>query len=218
MVQTLAAVSSTTFNSFWCQLTNLRESPEAKIQFEKRFADFLPWVGLNVATVAVDDVITTLDDVIAFGISKNTHVFASGYDPLMVLRDNVRSIWMDNDPETKEWKISLLRGDLTMSGSFLFVLGPPPPTPYQRAVMHLLKSASKTRYCNNPDCPSPYFFGKRKSQKFCGEDCTVSIQREHRRRWWKKHGKAWRKQRKNKLGQTAKKRKAVSHDSNAKDR
>jgi hypothetical protein len=69
----------------------------------------------------------------------------------------------------------------------------------------------RARYCANPECPAPYFFVKRKNQRYCSEICAAPAQRELKRKWWAKHGEDWRKSRTAKKagkGKTTKKKTA----------
>jgi hypothetical protein len=52
-------------------------------------------------------------------------------------------------------------------------------------------AAGKTAICANPDCHSPYFIRKRRTQKYCTSGpCTEQAQREQKRLWWERnHGK-----------------------------
>jgi hypothetical protein len=118
------------------------------------------------------------------------------YDPLITLRNEVRAIWEADDLETKEWRIFCLRGNPTMTLSFLAILDPHTiPKPFQKALLQLLKSAGKLRHCHNPSCAAPYFVARRRSQKYCCADCTMPGQRELKRHWWQKNGNEWRKNR-----------------------
>jgi len=60
---------------------------------------------------------------------------------------------------------------------------------YLWALLCFEKSAN-LRKCQNPECDAPYFIATRKDQLFCGGDCAHRIAV---RRWWTKHGNAWRK-------------------------
>jgi hypothetical protein len=65
------------------------------------------------------------------------------------------------------------------------------------AVHHaeVLDDEDKMAVCANPQCCTPFFFVCRKGQRFCSEKCAGSGNREAKRRWWKRHGKQWRKRR-----------------------
>jgi hypothetical protein len=45
--------------------------------------------------------------------------------------------------------------------------------------------AGKTAICANPDCLTPYFVKKRRTQKYCESGpCVDQALREHKRLWW----------------------------------
>ena len=67
--------------------------------------------------------------------------------------------------------------------------------PFSLVGLRALQIADRMRYCPNPTCPAPYFIARRRSQKYCGEDCSIPAQLEFKRAWWREHGDAWRKAR-----------------------
>jgi hypothetical protein len=89
---------------------------------------------------------------------------------------------------------------------------PPEELPIEKALYHLLKQHKRARHCPNRDCPAPYFFVSRHSQRYCSETCAQSGERETKRRWWAEHGEAWRKKQKQATSQSrrAKKDKIVA--------
>jgi hypothetical protein len=62
----------------------------------------------------------------------------------------------------------------------------------------------RMRYCLNPECPAPYFFAKKRRQKYCTEECAGAGQRESKRIWWAEHGTEWRETRKKRAKRAAK--------------
>jgi hypothetical protein len=58
----------------------------------------------------------------------------------------------------------------------------------------------RTAICENPECPTPYFIRKRKTQKACdgGHDCSDYGYRLRALKWWRAHGEEWRSKRKSK--------------------
>jgi hypothetical protein len=69
------------------------------------------------------------------------------------------------------------------------------------ALMAATRLADRFRYCENPNCPAPYFIAKRRTEKYCAEVCANVAQRKQKKAWWSEHGEEWRKNRpkKNKL-------------------
>jgi hypothetical protein len=113
------------------------------------------------------------------------------------LSQGLRRVWDQPDHRTKEWGAILLRhhayaaaGDDALNHlSTLGVSGPLPlPTPFEQVLLHFVGMADRARHCENPDCLAPYFFAKRRSQKYCSERCALPAQREFKRRWWTDHG------------------------------
>jgi hypothetical protein len=57
--------------------------------------------------------------------------------------------------------------------------------------------AERLRRCARPDCENPYFVASHLGQRYCSEKCAGWKQQQHKKEWWKHHGKEWRaKQRK----------------------
>jgi hypothetical protein len=50
----------------------------------------------------------------------------------------------------------------------------------------------KMAVCANPECPQPYFFKGRITQRYCDRPaCVIYAQREHKKKWWReKRGKS----------------------------
>lgn len=63
---------------------------------------------------------------------------------------------------------------------------------FQRALYLLLLDSWRARVCEKCEAK---FIAARAAQKFCSTDCSESMQREFRRRWWAEHGAAWREKR-----------------------
>lgn len=54
--------------------------------------------------------------------------------------------------------------------------------------------AQKLGFCDNPECPAPFFRKKRKTQKFCEQGpCVAYAQRQYSLDWWNRVGKKRRK-------------------------
>jgi len=43
--------------------------------------------------------------------------------------------------------------------------------------------------CRNDQCAAPYFFTRRRDQRFCSQDCAWPAQKAAKLRWWNKHGR-----------------------------
>ena len=113
---------------------------------------------------------------------------------IWTLREQLRRVWDQPDQRTREWGVFLLllttRGEAgSRHVTLLGFPGPlPPPTPFELALLHFVKTADRARHCQNPDCVAPYFFAKRRSQKYCSEVCALPAQRAFKRQWWAEHG------------------------------
>lgn len=58
-----------------------------------------------------------------------------------------------------------------------------------RIAFLLDRKRGRTKVCQNPDCPAPYFLAKRKDQRICERgDCTAWAQRQWALSWWNKAG------------------------------
>jgi hypothetical protein len=102
-----------------------------------------------------------------------------------VLLPSLDEIYADPDPEGL-WPPQL-RVDW-QRGEFVYV----PRSRFQEAVCKLLRSSALAKVCANTDCPAPYFIAGRTTQQYCSEKCSGVLQRAHKLRWWKEHGKEWR--------------------------
>jgi len=65
-------------------------------------------------------------------------------------------------------------------------INPPAMTPFEQVMYRFHRIAGDARHCKNPECPAPYFFGK-KGQKYCSSKCSAPAQREQKRRWWQEN-------------------------------
>jgi hypothetical protein len=102
-----------------------------------------------------------------------------------VLLPSLDEIFADPDPEGL-WPPQL-RVDW-QRGEFDYV----PRSEFQGAVYQLFRSSALAKVCANPDCPARYFIAGRTTQQYCSEKCSGVLQRAHKLRWWKEHGKEWR--------------------------
>jgi hypothetical protein len=58
----------------------------------------------------------------------------------------------------------------------------------------LAKLLARAKRCDNPGCRvEPYFFLKKKGQKYCSETCSIPAQRAAKLRWWNENRKSKRK-------------------------
>jgi hypothetical protein len=64
---------------------------------------------------------------------------------------------------------------------------------FQRALYLLFRESWRGRVCEK--CGAN-FIARRAAQKYCSTDCSESMQRELKQKWWTEHGETWRKKRK----------------------
>ncbi len=117
--------------------------------------------------------------------------------PLLIAHD-VRKAW---EQPTLRMREAFLFATLTAA---LYRCDPPNPKHKEvekwnriaAALWTMGKASHRMRLCANPECPAPCFVAEKKNQRYCGEKCAGSGQRELKRLWWAEHGPAWRKARK----------------------
>ena len=130
----------------------------------------------------------------------------------LVIRDFLRKAWTAPDARHAEWYLFRLRHlyaetvrrvrhvrstsskpDLeipTIPGTedeavrYVRQSTPPPAAEIEAAAFYLQKNLRRALYCPNPACPAPYFFSKKKGQRYCSEACALPAQREAKRKWW----------------------------------
>jgi hypothetical protein len=106
-----------------------------------------------------------------------------------LVRDSLRKAWA-GDKEALQWaqgRLDVERFNVTYKMEHLLV----EPRSLVSTVCLLVlrdRAAGKTAICANPDCHSPYFIKKRKTQKYCESGpCTEKAQRDQKRDWWTRH-------------------------------
>jgi hypothetical protein len=50
-----------------------------------------------------------------------------------------------------------------------------------------IRHADRFGFCRNPRCPAPYFFIRRRDQRYCSADCAGPAKKAAKLRWWHKH-------------------------------
>lgn len=211
--QTLARVPPAKAELFLRELTNLADGLPATRRLKARFPDLVPgrawWV---------DQQQKALEEMYDVKLAGDEFDEELHWKHLLQIRDGLRLIWVEPDLRRREWLVFRLR-DHVMGREdprFIEAVGPissdspfkhlPPPSSFEQATMYLFKWADRARYCGNPDCPAPYFFVQRRSQKYCSEACALPAQREFKRRWWAEHGEARRKARRGRAKKSQRKR------------
>jgi hypothetical protein len=66
-----------------------------------------------------------------------------------------------------------------------FLVYPPPAlTTFERVMFHFQRIAHFARKCENSECTAPYFFIRKKGQKYCTAECALPAQRKAKSEWW----------------------------------
>lgn len=186
--QTLAGLNPAKLETFLIELANLNDAPEAAERFSKQFSNFQ-----------------------LFDFPFRAFPPTPGEERqeerswLLQLRAIMQAIWTNPDARRREWSSAVLRTRIAMPSidqmesrlragdpMALILPEPLPESPIERAMDYLLKSHKRALHCENPQCPAPFFFGKKSTQRYCGEACAEHGQREAKRRWWGQHGDEWR--------------------------
>jgi hypothetical protein len=224
--QTLAHVSAAQAKRFLTELANLRDDSPARGRFKSRFADLLPEPSQLVplieelhrlfepegdeshVRVVHGGAVPPINPVAYEALEKLTgkpHSFSYIVKPTDIENIDWWLGWVGvllpmiwDTPDLRVRESMILRLLRTMPDSLLWLIQPTRyiPGPFEQVLVHFLKAADRARHCNNPDCVAPYFFAKRRSQKYCSDACALPSQREFKRQWWAEHGEARRKARK----------------------
>lgn len=190
--QTLARMSAEKMEQFLRELVNLH--PDGFERFQNQFGHLIPPRRLGEGNVWVMDAITNSE----YNQSKEEIAESTIRD----YQQQIRRIWTVSDLRTKRFGIFLIWYQAlafedpryTMSLAFPIPLGP--ARPFEQVLEYMLTHSDKMRFCGNTECPAPYFFAKRRSQKYCSEACALPAQQAHKRQWWAEHGEEHRESRK----------------------
>jgi len=187
---------------FLKELANLPDDQRALDRFEIHFQSVL--VSMRVEPSFVRSYAMDWEqENFEFGISEKELVRKYW---LLPLREAVRAIWRAPDLRSKVWGLFRIFQDFFFPGDRGLVRTPlsglggefrklMPQSLLEQMLLQLLKSADLTRYCGNEECPAPYFFATRRSQKYCSSDCSEPAMRQQKRRWWADCGNDWRRER-----------------------
>lgn len=127
-------------------------------------------------------------------------------NPALWKRDVLRRIWRSDEDANDYVKLLLYSSEMSphrvefnwKRGEIVYQ----PQDNFERAVYALFRNSGLAKVCENADCPAPYFIARRRTQRYCGEDCALVFQKQWKKNWWGKTGSKLRKR------QRAKKRKA----------
>ncbi len=206
--RTLVLVSAGQAQRLMEALANLRDDSKAVEQFQKQFApmlaglpDFWPTRKENLRVVPGLPLVEFPPDSQPFGevpteedLARFSRVKLGNL--LFLLRSMVQSIWRAPNAREREFRAWTFHKLFLDKGAIRFLAAPgvfdhvAPPSPFEQSLLYLLKAADRARYCGNPNCVAPYFFAKRRSQKYCSDACSQPAQREFKQQWWLEVGKA----------------------------
>jgi hypothetical protein len=202
--QNLARISPSKAEDFLFEIANLRDDPDSFERFRRLFNYVIPIKeGLSeqlgvLGNEAASDVKKALGIEESELQTEEMSNLANWFYYVQELRKLLRLIWREPDLRTKEYGLFLLqqkafeRENYFQLSSSEFPIPLPFPGKLEQAFLHLRRASSRVRYCSNPDCLTPYFFAKRRNQKYCSDACAIPAQREAKRQWWAENGEEWR--------------------------
>jgi hypothetical protein len=141
-------------------------------------------------------------------------------EDLLTLRDELRSACSPDKNQGKKLMHTLNRwirwkprnsevglSPLVVNGHWLSIT--PNPGNLRVSLGFALSDLHRRLFrCSNENCPQAFFIKTKRGQRFCDRPaCKALGQREHKRAWWKKHGKEWLAARKSKKTGVARRRK-----------
>jgi hypothetical protein len=172
------------------QFANMRSDKEGWAHFRKRWPDFFPFDEYEGAAQELTP------SILRYPYWLNQIWIGGETNPYLRILLGIESVLEPKDEGTPEesWIAGLSsipakfdaewdEGVFTYEGACDF----------QRALYLLFRESWRARICEKCNAR---FIAKRAAQKFCTTDCSESMQRELKRKWWAKHGEAWRKVRK----------------------
>jgi len=191
--QTLAPLNSQRLERFLIELVNLRTGDSGAIsrfagQFAEAFGLYDPRQAIRTQP----------------GDSRSPFRAAVETTLIPYFFDVFRAAWVEPDAKTREFAFAMLRTEwmqmrypdrglsLRDEGGIKRLPPPGKESPIEMAFDYLLRHHNRTRRCPNSECPAPYFFAARHTQRYCSEKCAQVGERETKRKWWAKHGADWR--------------------------
>jgi hypothetical protein len=201
--QVLAAkpdIKASVSHTFLEELANMSDGAKSIARFERRFGHIfrseIPLQAIRAWASYIEE--RHPDELIEAEIIHNYW--------LLPLRGAVRTVWLLPDLRRKRLAVYAIVTQLVSPGDPQFSFGP--VHSYSDFFNETLRLSSGmiqildqlvdersyflARKCLNPECPSPFFFARRRKQKYCSEVCAMPAQRDSKRRWWREHGNQWR--------------------------
>jgi|SRR5579859_376326 len=106
------------------------------------------------------------------------------FDLMVLFANLLRAAWDAPSLRQREWYLADAE---SFYHTALNRFGDPPThaLPLEALVYYFRRNSEGAKHCANPDCQvMPYFFLKKKGQKFCSETCSIPAQRAAKLRWW----------------------------------
>jgi hypothetical protein len=186
--------SSQKAKDFLVGLANLRDDKDGLRWLRSKFPDVLEAVSRTVGAIY-----STPPRAVLPGTPEHDESNRKLW--LIPLRDTLRAIWRAPDTKTKQWGLFRISQDFFLQGDpntihrpggqggSDFLLSWKPPTQTERFLLALMGWADLLQYCDNEECPAPYFIAKKRTQKYCSHECAKPAQRESKLRWWTQKGR-----------------------------
>jgi hypothetical protein len=190
--RTLARVKASQAKRFLIELANLVPDGKSVSRFQTCCGEMMP----RKLSLSVGRKTTLLNVVFDGNIKVPIEIF--------MLQNGLRNIWRAKDPRTKAWGVFRVIDEIEMqranppslislgalSWSHSQIMALPAPSAFEQAMEYLRKHGHLAQVCAYTECPAPYFFAIRRSQKYCSAKCAEPSQRQFKCQWWAKHGKA----------------------------
>ena len=175
-------------------LANLRDDKEGLKWLRSKFPDVLEAVSRTMVAVYSSPPRVYLP-------GSPEHDESTRKSWLIPLRETLRVLWRTPDRKTKQWGLFRISQDFFLQGDpnaihrpggqggSDFLLSWKPPTRTERFVLALMGWADLLRYCDNEECPAPFFIATKRTQKYCSHECGKPSRRESKLRWWTQKGR-----------------------------
>jgi hypothetical protein len=183
----LARVPTEKLRHFLGELANTQDDAKAINRFGRRFPEFLnisdwmTWARDKGPDETDESIRQTLFETLLFQFQRG-----------------VRKVWEAPDLNAAKWRAFVLQYDIYENepeSQRNKKEEPPRPVPLQQALTYLREHVDVLKRCGNPECAAPYFFAKRRSQRYCSDVCAKPAQMAAKKQWWDEHGDKWRKAR-----------------------
>jgi hypothetical protein len=177
--QARLSVSAQRSELFLKQWTNLPwDIDEGRLKrFLEEFADLLPMHGAKIGPERRSVPLSSLLHADIPSIEKPEYVFWAA-------KDEVMGAWAQPTEVERQKRLLVLVKDYGAATGTTGMDG------FLEALLQAIRKAPFLAYCRNPECQHRFFISRRVGQPYCSRPCARPAQRETKRRWWKKVGKA----------------------------